>query len=226
MITCIPSIISSNVQVFQTMVEEVHSGRGTAIQSSRQWEEKTHTSNCSVSSACCKFSGFAVSGFLVLTSSVSLVNSSLSELFCCHSFCCCCCCWASSSVCVMATSSLALRSLCQDTGSHNILTTHSASLLCAVSFHCLLIMVSEVFIKCKILSVEATLSAYTHPQTHTQAPAHLNILSTHSLIYTQLKMGSKQRLWDGWRQHCLFWALTQSTKHQGFSALSKLKKLT
>ena len=43
MITGIPFIISSNVQVFQTMVEEVHNGRGTAIQSSRQWEEKnTH----------------------------------------------------------------------------------------------------------------------------------------------------------------------------------------
>ena len=55
-------------------------------------------------------------------------------------------------------------------------------------------MISEVFIKRKILSVEATLSAYTHTQTHTQAPAHMSILSTRSLIYTQLKMGSKQRV--------------------------------
>ena len=42
---------------------------------------------------------------------------------------------------------------------------------------------------------------HTHTHTHTQAPTHTSILTVQSLIYTQLKTGSKQRLnWDRWRQ--------------------------
>ena len=52
------------------------------------------------------------------------------------------------------------------------------------------ITIIKVFIKCKILSVETILSAYTHTHTHTythlhtQAPAHMSILTIQSLIHT------------------------------------------
>ena len=44
------------------------------------------------------------------------------------------------------------------------------------------------------MSVETILSAYTHAKTHKQAPAHTSILTIQSLVYTQPKTGSKQRL--------------------------------
>ena len=38
------------------------------------------------------------------------------------------------------------------------------------------------------------MSAYTHAHAHTQAPAYTSIVNIQSLIYTQLKTGSKQTL--------------------------------
>ena len=47
-----------------------------------------------------------------------------------------------------------------------------------------------------VMSVETIqYSKHIHAWTHTQAPAHMSILTIQSLIYTQLKMGSKQT-WD------------------------------
>ena len=52
---------------------------------------------------------------------------------------------------------------------------------------------SVTFTRRTIVSVEAILSAYTH-KTLTKAPAPTSILTVQSLIYTQVKTGSKQRL--------------------------------
>ena len=52
------------------------------------------------------------------------------------------------------------------------------------------LMIIKVFIKLKIMSVETILSAYTH----TQASVYTSMLTMQSLIYTQLKTGSKKDL--------------------------------
>ena len=64
-------------------------------------------------------------------------------------------------------------------------------------FHPVIIIVIKVFIKCKILSVEKILSTYMHTHTHTQVTPHPHPPSTltiQTLIYTQLKTSSKERL--------------------------------
>lgn len=70
----------------------------------------------------------AVNKSRLLTSSVSLVYSSLSELFACQSFFSCCCCWANSRVCVMDTSSFARKSLEQKNKPKNVKSFHGQTL--------------------------------------------------------------------------------------------------
>lgn len=52
----------------------------------------------------------------------------------------------------------------------------------------------KVFIKRQLLSVETTLSEYTHTSVlHTQKLAHTSMLTIQNLIYTQITTGRKQR---------------------------------